>query len=56
MSDQTRPKEDQMKHLAMAITAAVMLGAFGSVGSADARLHQHQGIGPTTHHHGKHRH
>jgi hypothetical protein len=54
-----------LKHLAMAISAALMLGSIGASAAAataghehrvDRRLHQHQGIGgPHTHHGGKHR-
>lgn len=42
-----------MKHLAMALTAALMLGSIGA-STATARIHQHQGIGGPGHHHGKH--
>jgi hypothetical protein len=61
--DRTRPKEEQVKHLTMAITAALMLGTLGASSAAattaadnhhrvDRRIHQHQGIGPTAHPHG----
>src|SRR5690348_13526332 len=45
----TRPEGgSSLKHLATALAAALMLATVGSVGSAEAHLHQHQGIGPHT--------
>jgi hypothetical protein len=55
-----------LKHLAMAITAALVLASVGtsaadaagatSTHRVDRRIHQHQGIGGPKHHHGKHPH